>query len=231
MRTLNAAAGWLFVLCLPLLLLSASLAWAVNSHWLYQYGFSKYDVGATTGLADSELEKVAYGLIGYFNSGEEYIELTVTKNNQSLTLFNQREIIHLKDVKTLVWLDYRVLAGTLIYVLGYAGGSVFWRKGDYRRRLGRNLVIGGGLTLAIMAALGIGALLDFNWLFLQFHLLSFANDFWQLDPTRDYLLMFFPGGFWFDAVLFVVLATVGMALVLSAGGGAYLLRTRKRLSS
>lgn len=226
MKALNLTAKWLFVLCLPILLLTAGIGWAVNSHWLYQYGFEKYDISQTTGLAEVELEKAASGLISYFNSGDEQINLTVIKDGKPFELFNQREVIHLRDVKGLIWLDYWVLLGTLIYTLSYAGVSIFGRKRDWRR-LARGTVSGSGITLALMLALGLGALLDFDQLFYQFHLLSFSNDFWQLDPARDYLIMLFPGGFWYDAALFSALATVGLAVILGGVAGGYLVFTRK----
>ncbi len=220
MKILGVAAKWLFILCLPLLLLTASLGWAVNSLWLYKYGFEKYNVGQTTSLADSELEKAATGLISYFNSGEEYISLTAIKDGKSFELFNQQEVSHLKDVKGLIWLDYRLLTGTLVYILAFAGVILFWRK-DWRR-LAWGVVGGSGLTLALMLALGLGALFNFDRLFLQFHFISFTNELWRLDPTRDYLIMLFPQGFWYDATLFCVLATVGMAIILGGvSGSAY----------
>ncbi len=228
MKGLTIAAKWLFSLCLPILLLTASIGWAVNSHWLYKYGFEKYDVSQTTGLAEMELEKASTGLISYFNSGETNISLTVIKDGKPFELFNQREVTHLRDVKGLIRLDYWVLLGTLIYTLSYAGVSLFWRKRRYWRRLGWGVISGSGITLALMLALGLGALLDFDQLFLQFHLLSFSNEFWQLDPTRDYLIMLFPGGFWYDAALFCALATVGLAVILGGVAGGYLLLTRRR---
>jgi integral membrane protein (TIGR01906 family) len=72
------------------------------------------------------------------------------------------------------------------------------------------------------------AMIDFDEFFLQFHLISFANDLWLLDPTKDYLIMLFPQGFWFDATMFCALGTVVMALVLAGVAGGYLLITRKR---
>ena len=230
MKGLTITAKWLFSLCLPILLLTASIGWAVNSHWLYQYGFEKYEVSQTTGLVEKELEKAATGLISYFNSGEANIRLTVIKDGEAFTLFNQREVIHLRDVKGLIRLGYWVLLGTLIYILGYAGVSLFWRRRDWRR-LAWGMVSGSGITLALMLALGLGALLDFDQLFYQFHLLSFSNDFWQLDPARDYLIMLFPGGFWYDAALFCALATVGLAVILGGVAGGYLIFTRKRATS
>jgi len=62
---------------------------------------------------------------------------------------------------------------------------------------------------------------------LQFHLFSFSNKFWQLDPTRDYLIMLFPGEFWYDATLFCALATVGLAIILGGVSGGYLVVKRR----
>jgi integral membrane protein (TIGR01906 family) len=229
LRVLGITAKWVFILCIPLLLLSASIASTLNGAWLYRYGFDKYNVSATTGLADSELKKVATGLISYFNSSEEYIDLTVIKDGKPFVLFNQREISHLKDVKGLIWLDYWILLGTLIYTLGYAGISLFWHKRRYWRHLAWGVVGGSSLTLVLMLALGLGMLFDFDQLFLRFHLLSFANDLWQLNPASDYLMMLIPQGFQYDVALLWVLGTVGAAVVIGGVTGGYLLITRKNL--
>lgn len=227
MRTLGILAKWLFMLCLPILLLTASLGWATNSLWLYKYGFEKYNVSQTTGLASSELDKAARGLIGYFNSEEEYISLSVIKDGKPFALFNQREATHLKDVKGLIQLDYWVLLGTLAYALAYGGVCLFWRKRRYWRHLAWGLVGGGGITLGLMLALGLGTLLGFEQLFWQFHLISFSNEFWLLDPTRDYLIMLFPEGFFYDAALFCAGITAGLAIILGVVAGGYLRFTRR----
>jgi len=214
------------MLCLPILLLTASIGWAVNSQWLYKYSFEKYNVSQTTGIAEVELEKAATGLISYFNWGDEHISLTVIKDGEPFELFNQREVVHLRDVKGLIRLDYCVLLGTLIYTLSYAGVSLFWRRKRYWRRLGWGVVGGSGITLASMLALGLGTLLNFDQLFYQFHLFSFTNELWQLDPARDYLIMLFPGGFWYDAAIFCTLATAGPAIILGGVAGGWLWATR-----
>ena len=228
MRILSIIAKWLFILCLPILVLTASIGWVANSLWLYKYGFEKYNISQTTGLAEVELEKAATGLISYFKSDEEYISLIVTKDNEPFVLFNEREVIHLKDVKGLIRLDYRLLLGTLIYVLAYAGVSLFWRKD--RRRLARGMVGGSSITLGLMLALGVGTLLNFDQLFLQFHLFSFTNELWILDPAKDYLIMLFPQGFFYDAALFCGGITAGLAVILGGVGGIYLKRTRIKTS-
>ena len=227
MRILSIAARWLFILCLPILLLTASIGGAANSLWLYEYGFQKYDVSQTTGLAEAELETAASGLIGYFNSDDEDITLTVVKDGEPFELFNEQEVAHLRDVKDLIRLDYRFLLGTLIYILGYAGFSLIWAK-DWRW-LARGVAVGSGITLALMVVLGVGILLDFDQLFWQFHIISFANELWQLNPATDYLIMLFPQGFWYDAASFCTLSVALGAMVLGGVAGGYLLSTRRRL--
>ena len=209
------------MLCLPILLLTASLGGAVNSHWLYKYGFQKYDVSQTTGLAQSELDKVARGLISYFNSDDEDITLTVVKDGEPFELFTPEEVIHFKDVKGLIWLDYWLLLGTLVYILAYAGVSLFWRKD--RRQLAWGLVGGSGITLALMLAFGLGIRFGFGELFYQFHLVFFSNEFWSAE---GYMLLLFPQGFWSDAALFCALATALGAVVLGGTAALYLKRSK-----
>ncbi len=215
MKILTLVTRWLFVICLPLLLLSASIGGAANSISLYKYGFEKYNVSQTTGLSEAELDRAARGLIGYFNSGEEYINLTVVKDGQLFTLFNEREVIHLKDVKDLFRLDYWVFLGALLYSLVYTG-LFLWLGG--RRLVARGLLWGGGLTLGLMLLLGLSTMLNFDQVFLQFHLFSFSNELWQLNPAQDYLIMLFPRGFWYDATIFIAIATAVGAVVLGGVG-------------
>ena len=225
MKVLGIAAKWVFVLCLPVLLLTASIAWVANSLWLYEYGFEKYNVSSTTGLADAELEKVAAGLISYFNSSAEDISITVVKDGQPFNLFTPEETIHFRDVKGLIWLDYWVLLGTLLYSAGYAVVSLVWHKRRYWRRLAWGVVGGSSVALALMLALGLGTLFDFDQLLLQFHLISFGNDYWFAE---GYMLLLFPE-LLFDATLFCALATTAGAVILGGVAGAHLLRNRKGL--
>ena len=215
MKIIRIIAQWLFILSLPVLLLTASVSLAANCPWLYTYGFDKYDVGETTGLEDTELDRVADGLRAYFNSGEESISLSVLKDGESFEVFSEREVGHLKDVKSLFRLVYALLLGTGIYAVVYVGVCLFWWRD---RRLYWGLIDGGGLTLVLMLAIGLAAAINFDWLFLNFHLISFANDLWMLDPSTDYLIMLFPRGFWFDAAFFCAAGTAFLALILGGVG-------------
>lgn len=227
-KVLGIIARWLFILCIPFLLLTASLGWALNSHWLYNYGFEKYSLVETPELAELDLEEIADGIIGYFNSSEEYLSITVTVDGQSRPLFTEEETIHFKDVKALVRLDYCVLGGTLAYTLAYAAVCLFWQRKRHWRTLARGLVWGSGLTLAGMLVLGVGTLAGFDQLFLNFHFLFFSNEFWS---AQGYMLRLFTGEFFYDATLFCALICAGLALILGGVGGGYLFFSRKRATS
>lgn len=230
MRILSRVAQWLFIICLPIVVITGSIGWAVNSAWLYTTGFEKYDVQESLAevgfpVTDSDLKDIAHGFIRYFNSGEELITLTVQNDGQTTDLFNEEEIIHFKDVKGLFRLDYYVLLGTFFYCFIFMLVCILRRNGSYRRLLARSAVIGSGIGLGILLVIGIGVLLDFDSLFYNFHLVSFSNEFWS---TEGNMLLLFPGGFWYDVVVYIALFAVVQSLIPGVTGGVYLLIARRR---
>ncbi len=230
-KILSITTRILFVIILPFLFFSASIAWAVNSQWLYTSGFEKQNVSATTGLDKEQLVGVAKGFISYWNSSEERINIVVVRYDESVPLFNEKEIDHLVDVKTLFQFDYKVMFITGIYALAYIVFRFARRKIDGLIGLSWDVAIGSGLTLVVMIALGLVALLGtnaFENFWYQFHVLSFANDLWELDPTKDYLLMLVPEGFWYAAVRDIVFVTAGLAVVCGGAAIAHLLYHRDR---
>lgn len=216
MRLTQTAAQWLFIACLPLLLLTSNIRWAVNKVRLYEYGFTKYQVSQVTSLKDSELKRVATQLIDYFNSRVKTAQVRVTKDSKEFDLFNEQEIIHLQDVKGLIQLDYCVQKSTLAFIMLYGLILLIWRRSGSWPVLAGSILRGSTLTLGLIVALALVAVFAFQQLFLFFHLVSFSNEYWMLDPSRDYLIMLFPEGFFYDAALFIAGAIVAESLLLTA---------------
>ena len=227
MRLIKSIREWLFILAVPLFLLAASVTWAVNDGGLYDRGFEKYDISLYTGITDADLSRVGADLRRYFNSGEEPLAVTVPVFGVERPLYNQREVAHMRDVKRLIWGTYAVAALAGVYLLalilaGFASaGRNYTEAAEYADTLARLLLRGGLLTLAIVAGVGLFALVGFDSLFLLFHRISFANDLWQLNPRTDYLLIMFPLTFWFDATIRVALTAVAGAVVLVVMGGGW----------
>ena len=227
MNLIKSIGGALFILAAPLFLLTAGVTWAVNDAGLYDRGFAKYDISPLTGITGADLSRVGAELRHYFNSGEEPLAVSAPVFGLERELFNQREVDHMRDVKRLIWGTYATAALTGAYMLAVILAGFAAERRGFTPILSRWLLRGGLLTLAIVVAVGLFALVGFDSLFLLFHRISFANNLWQLDPRTDYLLIMFPLGFWFDATVRVALYAVTGAAALSALGGGYLFYRRR----
>lgn len=211
-----------FVLAFLVLLISTNVRWLTEDRGLYLAGFEKYRVGQTTGLTAEQLERVADVFIAYFRGPRARLDLEVVRDGRAVPLFNEREIVHMQDVQRLVHGFHTAqLASGLLLGLIAAIGLALWRQA-FVSDLGRMGMLAAGTTILLLALVGALAALDFQSVFVRFHLLSFQNDYWILDPSRDYLIMLFPYGFWLDATLRLALATGLEALGAGVAGFALL---------
>jgi len=191
---------WLFSLCLPIFLVTGTIAWEVNSLSLYVYGFDKYDISEATGLDSQQLRTVAQRLIDYFDLRADSTQVEVSRGGAKVGLFNERELIHLEDVRNLIQRDYWVARGVFLLMVIFAVALIFGFKSGWREPM-KGLFCGSIITLGLMVVLGVWAVVGFDQFFLLFHLVSFTNQFWMLDPAHDYLIRLFPEGFFYDAAM------------------------------
>ena len=219
----------LFVVAVPVLFICSSVTYAFNEMRLYGYGFDKYDISHRTGISDEGLRESARTIRDYFNSPSSPLVLWAEVHGEERELFTERELIHMADVKRLLWGVYGLGAGAMAYLLGYVAVSL-WRRGrGDGGRLSKLGFWGSGVTVVFVVGVGLFSLVGFDSLFLFFHQVSFANDFWQLDPRRHFLVMMFPQGFWLDATLFVGILALVKSVVLGAVCGGVLHRYRPGL--
>ena len=214
MRVLKALTLVLFVASVPIFLITTNVRLVINAPLLYSYGFDKYDIPVFTGIERSELLSAARQIRDYFNNDEEFLDVRVVQGGVLRGIYSSREIAHMRDVKGLVRGLYlaQVVAGA--YLVAFAVFGLAFGRRRSLSRLGRYISIGGLVTLGLVLVVGLAALAGFDRLFLAFHLVSFSNDLWQLDPSRDYLIAMFPEGFFFDATMVIAVFTVVEALFL-----------------
>jgi len=219
--------AFLFVFAVPLFLVTASVAWAFNDPSVYNRGFQKYRISLATGITEEDLRHVAGQIRHYFNSTDEPLLVKTQVYGEEREIFNQREVKHMHDVKRLVWWVYAAAAVSGIYLMANTSWGLAVNGPRFLGELAQRVIRGVALMGILVVAVGILALSGFDTLFLRFHQLAFANDLWQLDPRRDYLVIIFPQGFWFDATMRVVASTVSGAVALTLASGGYLLWTRR----
>jgi len=224
---------WLFIICFFLLLLTSTVRLGVSSMRIYEYGFDKYHISQVTEIDETQLSQVARRLVDYFNSRVETPQTkVVNKYGEEFELFHDYELVHLQDVKGLFQLDYRVQVASLAYVVIYALLFLLWRKGRWQD-LAKGIRRGCALTLILIAVVGIASIFGFEQLFIRFHYLTFGDPSaspWMLDPSKDYLIMLFPGGFWQDIAMFggITIAVEAFLLGSIAWAVPFIYQRRKR---
>ena len=205
-----------FVLLVPLLVISTSLRGIVTDRDFMLRGFRDNQVGLTTGLDDPQLERIADAFVAYFQGPPGQIQMQVTVNGQQRLLFNDREVTHMEDVQALIqWFLRMQIVAAAVVVARVAVALVVDRS---TVPIGRELLWSAGLMVALVVLVAVLSLIDFTELWTRFHQVAFRNDLWQLDPSRDYLIMLFPEPFWYASTIRMA-TSVGLqtALVIASG--------------
>lgn len=211
-------ASVIFILCVPFFLITSNIRWVANDLRLYQNGFDKYDVSQDTGFSNEELVNISKGLISYFNSGAI---------DDTMDIFSEEAIIHLRDVRGLIQLCYIIQWTTLGYMIVFITAGFIYKRRQFFHLF--NMVVAAGSILSILgiAAIGIAALIDFNWLFVTFHRMFFSNDLWVLS---GYLPRIYTEGFFFDTAKFIAVATLLESMLLGGTAGFFILRRRRTVN-
>ncbi len=156
-------------------------------------------------------DRLAYApyALDYLLNGADVSYLGDLTFSNGAPLYQASELRHMSDVKvvTRAAFDLAVAAGIVVLVI--AG----WLYRVRRRALINALFAGALLTLAIIAAIIVGALLSWETFFITFHQLFFQSGTWYF-PTSDTLIRLFPEQFWFDAALTIGSITVVTALLV-----------------
>jgi integral membrane protein (TIGR01906 family) len=220
-----------FIIAVPLFLVLTNVRIAATEQRVYKYSFAQNNAEVVTGVDRAQLDGAAATIVDYFRTGEgdELLDIRVVVDGQEEALYNQREILHMRDVKDLMQLTFRVHEISFVFLVGYVVVVFLWTRERALRQLAVQTIVAGASTMVLLGVGAIAVVLGFDRLFEQFHLLSFSNDFWRLNPATDRLIQMFPEGFWFDVTLGVgVLTAIEGGLVTMLGLGYLVWSGRQR---
>ena len=126
------------------------------------------------------------------------------------SVYNERELKHMLDVKILVqqamsvWLSALAASAVIVLAVGQFGGKAqAWRA---VRAAALTTLTVMGLLLVLIAAV-------FQFVFVGFHRVFFQGDTW-LFLYSDTLIRLFPERFWLTAFAAIVVATIALAGLL-----------------
>ena len=200
-----------FSVLLPVALITTTIRVAVSEQTIYDYSVKRYDAHLVSEIPEEELLR-ANGEIHQYLTGDYDGPLSIPvryKDGSVGPLFNARETVHMADVRDLVSGMFVVQIASIAALLALAVVMLVWWP---PRALAAAGLYGAVLTGGVLAMGGFLALTGFDAAWSQFHVIAFANDFWQLNPRTDHLIQMFPQAFWERATV-----AVGGAIVLEAG--------------
>lgn len=142
-------------------------------------------------------EETITNLLSYFQ-GQELEE----------TSYSQREVLHLKDVRTLIWASW-----TFIIIFSLLIIYLLIKNKNYKKELYK-----GGIYSLITIAIFSFSLLFFTQFFTLFHEILFTNDLWLL-PTDSLLIQMFPERFFIQSTKQILLYSLILSLLCIIIGG------------
>lgn len=160
---------------------------------LYNESFKTHNIEKVTGKSLDELNLIAEDLTLYLDNkgSEELLE----------TNFNEREILHMVDVKVLF--TWGKIIRTISLVLTMILGFYFFRIKS--KKYAKFVFIGLFSNWILLGLLGIMIYFDFNKYFTIFHHIFFTNDLWILNPKTDLLIQMLPEDFFMSMATRIVL--------------------------
>lgn len=148
--------------------------------------------------------------IAYLMNGSDISFFDTYKLPDGSPLYNDRELSHMDDVKSLI--RKALLVWNLSGFIFLVGVYLTFRSGNYKS-LRQGFLKGGFLTIGIIAAILLSVTINFDAFFTQFHSLFFKGDSWIFYYT-DTFIRLFPIRFWQDCFIYV--GVISLALSFAA---------------
>ena len=212
----------LVAICVPLLAFATTGMALVFDPEFYSRGQLEQRVEQVSGLSQQLLVPANEAIVDYFRAPSGALADFFAARGVPRDFFRERETVHMDDVRGLVHLIQRIQTLSLIVGIGMLALLMVALRQYALRPIGISLIAGAGLSIALVLVVGTATLIDFGGLFVRLHLLSFTNEFWILDPKTDHLIQMFPFGFWYNAMLTLVMRSLAAVVAIGIAGGIFL---------
>jgi integral membrane protein (TIGR01906 family) len=215
MKIIKSILLFVVAITIPLLLVTSSIRLTLSPVYINLEYRMPYFPDDPYGFSTEERLYWARYSIDYLIGRISHEELTRQTLPNGNPLFNDRELVHMLDVRHLtgiVLLIWRLAVIFSLLMLALAMRFNYFAEWLHAMRKG------SFLTILLVAAILLYVALDFNRLFTQFHMLFFEGDSWLFDPS-DHLIRLFPLRFWQDLFIFIgaIILVPAAAVIFSTG--------------
>ena len=203
MKKLTTLISVVAMMCAVIAALAFSIWAAVygDSHYgFYKKEYQKYEVTEDLDMNIDHVMYVTEHMMNYLIGKEEKLSVVTTVEGKEQDFFNERDRLHMRDVRNLFLGGIKV--GGVCLIVAAAILTMFKkREKDWKRLFFRAYSIALGVWLVIGVLLGIAFSIDFTTCFTIFHKLFFTNNLWIFNPETDYMIRMLPEGFFSDMVI------------------------------
>jgi len=214
------------LISLPTVLLLTNVEITAFNLDFYEKKYREYNIEEVTGINMTNLMYVTNEMLEYLKGNRDDLIIFTEVNGRVEQVFEEREILHMIDVKDLFSKGY-IIRNSMAIILLIALGFLLVYHND---TLGKAIIISSVWPMLFMGILGILVYVDFNRYFNYFHEIFFDNDLWLLDPNTDILIQMLPLEF-FSSIAYRILSLFAVELILFLVLGIVLNKKKlKRLS-
>ena len=209
-KVLSALAG--LALFLSLLLTSIDLLCFNRSFFRWQYSLNH--TAESIGISEDGLMNATNTLLDYMQDKRDDIKVVEEVNGREREIFDERETLHMVDVKNLYLNAMKTRTILLVGSIAILTLLVFTHHNQSYIILSHAYQNGLLCLGSLIFFIAIYAMIDFNGFWMNFHYVFFDNDLFLLDPNISIMINMFPSNFFFAVVFGIILLFVSMVILL-----------------
>jgi integral membrane protein (TIGR01906 family) len=196
-----------------IILFSSLFSYVFNLNY-YDKEYQKYNIYDR--FTKEQAINATQNIMGFFNS----------KNVLDSNFFNENEISHLTDVKTIIDNTRLFYIVSLILFWGIQVYYFFFKKKYFMSFFSRMLLVSGLFSILLLSLFGILYFTSgFDFLFSKFHQLFFTGNY-SFNPAISNMKALFPDSFFSDMATSIYLTTLLKASLLSVSGYLFIKKFR-----
>ena len=212
--------GILMPLIMLLIIFLSVEALAGDRAWLRRE-YDKLDINWYTGMDTPDQIKAFMQMVDYMQGRTDTMDVSVTVNGEEMLMYNPREVSHMRDVREL----YKKLTAGKYCVIAFAAVTIAlslaaFRTRDEKKELlrywAKATVIAFCCVFALIIAVGLWAVLDFNSFWAEFHVIFLDLESSTFDPDLSRMIRICPAELFEDMVLRMFAVAFAAAFTLTA---------------
>lgn len=186
------------------------------NHSFYSYEYQKNNQAEVIGMSDEDLMKATDTLLDYLEDKRDDIVVEAQVNDYTREVFNERETLHMIDVKDLC--IHAKMAAGILFVAGIVIFIYLFMKEKKNRLETCSYGFYHGLIciLIFVSFIAIYAICDFYDFWMNFHYVFFDNDLFILDPNTSIMINMFPESFFSDLVFLIIVIYAAVLALIAA---------------